>query len=218
MAATLAQLSPDARTRAQGFRPWLRIAAGRRLPLSWPDSRLLALLLVFARAGAVPSGGKPSVIYQQDLVRRRGWLSREDYAESYALAKLLPGSTALNQVLFVGRQLHGRTAALACALALALPGLVASLLLGALLIGHPLPGWAAGALRGLVAATAGLHLSNTRSLLPAARSARLWPLFALGAFLATAVLKLDLLLVFLVLLPLALLLNRPRRPEGHGPC
>lgn len=99
-------------------------------------------------------------VAQHELVERRGWLTREQFLETLALAQVLPGPNIVNLAMMFGDRCFGWRGALA-----ALGGLLLTplfiVLIATLLYSH----WAhapavAGALRGVGAVAAGLVLAT----------------------------------------------------------
>lgn len=167
---------------------------------------------VFLQLGGVSFGGKSTNSYLfQELVRRRGWMSNEDFAETYALAKLLPGATGPSLVVTVAQRLQGPWAGFFCLGAFTVPGALLMLAASALLFGQALPAWAMNGLNGGAAASLGLLLASTLQMAGSARNARLWPVFAAAAFAGSAVLQMNFMLLLLSLSAASILANRSRK-------
>ena len=157
-----------------------------------PPVGLAVLSRVLLQLGAMSFGGKSTNSYLfQELVRRRGWVSNEDFTEAFALAKLLPGSTGSNLVVTVTQLFRGPRAGLLCLAAFTLPGALLMLAASVLLFGQALPAWAMQALDGGAAAALGLLLASSLQMAQSARKARLWLPFAMAAFLGSAILQLN---------------------------
>ena len=172
----------------------------------WP------LWRVFLQLGAISLGGKSTNSYLfQELTRRRGWVATEDFTETYALAKVLPGATGANLVLAVAQLLRGPLAGFWCLAAFTLPGALLMLAASVLLFGTPLPGWAQHALNGGAAAALGLLLASSLQMADAARKARLWFLFAVAAFVGSAVWQLNFGLLLVGLGAASVLANRGQK-------
>ena len=65
---------------------------------------LLGLLRYFLRLGTLGFGGPIALAgyMQRDLVKRRGWISPQDYKEGLALAQLAPGPLAAQLAMYLG--------------------------------------------------------------------------------------------------------------------
>lgn len=84
---------------------------------------LMAIFLCFFKVGCISFGGFMSLVsmIENNVVERRGWLSREDMLDGVALASLLPGPMAVNTVAYVGYRLRGISGALAGTTAVLIP-------------------------------------------------------------------------------------------------
>lgn len=74
---------------------------------------LFELFLIFLKIGALLLGGGYVIvpILQEELVRKRQLVSKEEVVDFYALSQSLPGIIAVNTCLFVGYKLKGRLGA-----------------------------------------------------------------------------------------------------------
>lgn len=100
-------------------------------------------------------GGVLAVV-QRELVDKRGWLTREQFVEDWAVAQVLPGPNVVNLSLMLGDRhfgWRGALAAMAGMLLLPLCVLIALVLGFATVADQPM---AQGALRGMGAVAAGL--------------------------------------------------------------
>lgn len=95
---------------------------------------LATLFLACLKLGLLSFGGGLSGWVYQDFVVRRGWISDEDFATSFAMGQMLPGGNVANLVICLGEQLRGPLGA-----AIAVTGLLVgpffSVILVAVLIG-----------------------------------------------------------------------------------
>jgi chromate transporter len=92
---------------------------------------LARLFLLYLRLGSLTfGGGNPTMaVMHTEMVVRRKWLSSENYAVAYALARLTPGTNMLAFCAGTGWELLGWTGAIAGVLAAAVPaGIVVMLL------------------------------------------------------------------------------------------
>jgi len=93
-------------------------------------------------------GGDPTMAaLYRELVERRGWLTREQYATAYALARVTPGTNLLAFSAGCGYLLHGWPGALIAVLAITIPS--------SLLVGWITMGYQAGHVNPVVAAVVG---------------------------------------------------------------
>ncbi len=70
---------------------------------------MVNLFLIFFRIGCVGFGGLGSVlaIIERDLVTKQQKLTAEDVTEALTYTKLLPGSTVVQVVTYLGYKLGG---------------------------------------------------------------------------------------------------------------
>ena len=111
-------------------------------------------------------GGVLAVV-QRELVDRKGWLTREEFVEDWAVAQILPGPNVVNLSLMIGDRYFGlRGALFALAGILTFPTIVV-LTLAALFANIADMPQAQGALRGMGAVAAGLITATGLKLIPA---------------------------------------------------
>ena len=170
--------------------PALETAAPRAHPAS-----PLALFIAFTLLALQGFGGVLAVA-QRELVDRRGWLTRLEFVELYAVAQLLPGPNVVNLSLMIGDRYFGLRGALAAISGMLLAPLLVVLALAASyqqLAQYPA---VAGALRGMGAVAAGLILAMALKMLATLRGnvlgAALCTLLGLSTLTAIAVLRVPL--------------------------
>ncbi len=149
--------------------PALETAAPRAHPAS-----PLALFIAFSLLALQGFGGVLAVA-QRELVDRRGWLTRLEFVELYAVAQLLPGPNVVNLSLMIGDRYFGLRGALAAISGMLLAPLLVVLALAASyqqLAEYPA---VAGALRGMGAVAAGLILAMALKMLGTLRGNVLGP-------------------------------------------
>ena len=127
---------------------------------------LLLLILVFLRLGLVAFGGSTGVLpeLERQVVGEYGWLTRQEFVDSFALGQLTPGP-ALLMVMFAGFNVAGTTGAVLSLVAIFLP----SALMTAAVCArweqfrrHP---WLASLQRALAAVAFGLTAAGAYSIL-----------------------------------------------------
>ena len=159
--------------------PSLETAAPRAHPAS-----PLALFIAFTLLALQGFGGVLAVA-QRELVDRRGWLTRLEFVELYAVAQLLPGPNVVNLSLMIGDRYFGLRGALAAISGMLLAPLLVVLALAASyqqLAQYPA---VAGALRGMGAVAAGLILAMALKMLGTLRGNVLGPALCTALGLAT---------------------------------
>lgn len=139
---------------------------------------------------------------QRELVDRKGWLTREEFLEDWAVAQILPGPNVVNLSLMIGDRYFGMRGALsALAGILVFPTLVV-LALAVLFTGFADMPQAQGALRGMGAVAAGLITATGLKLIPALKKNVMGVLANIGlsaiTFIAVALVKIPLAWVLLV--------------------
>ncbi|MCL6564615.1 MAG: chromate transporter [Firmicutes bacterium] len=151
---------------------------------------LLPLILAYSKIGLLGFGGGYAVLsfIRQELVERRGWLSRHEFDEMVEMAALAPGAVTTNVLSAIAFRRAGTAGLLAGLLAALWPSFLLILLLaqvGALAHNR----WVEGAYRGLEMAVVGLLADVAVSLwndLPRHRYLRVLPLAAAAATLLGA--------------------------------
>lgn len=113
-------------------------------------------------------GGVLAVV-QRELVDRRGWLTREQFVDDWAVAQTLPGPNVVNLSLMLGDRHFGWRGALAAAAGLLLLPLALLLVLALAFEGLAGIPAAQGALRGMGAVAAGLVAGTALRLATALR-------------------------------------------------
>ncbi len=70
---------------------------------------LSELAIVFLKLGTVAFGGPAAHIamMEDEFVRRRGWITEEDFLDRVAAASLIPGPSSTEVGIFIGRSLRG---------------------------------------------------------------------------------------------------------------
>lgn len=133
-----------------------------RLPVVW----LLTLGWVFLRIGATAFGGLGAAlaIIERELVERRQVLSAADVTESLTYTKLLPGSTVVQVVAYLGYKLGGWTGSAIATIAFVLPAAIAMIALAAVYVAATALPNIEPTMNGLTAAVVGILLATTYRL------------------------------------------------------
>ena len=149
-----------------------------------------SLALTFLRVGAFAFGGLGATIalIERELVHRGRWLTREDIAAALTHTKLLPGSTVVQVVAYLGWRLGGWPGSAIATMCFILPS--ALLMLG-LAYGYAEVAATPGALaarRGVLAVVVALLLTTMFRLTAQVVRSPLARALAVGAFVAVALL------------------------------
>jgi chromate transporter len=151
---------------------------------------LLTLGPIFLRIGATAFGGLGAALalVERELVTKRQWLTAADVTEALTYTKLLPGSTVVQVVAYLGYKLGGWSGSAVATAAFVVPSALMMLALAAVYITatalpalHP-------AINGLTAAVVGLLLATTYRLGKANIADRTTLGIALASVVAGAVL------------------------------
>lgn len=76
---------------------------------------ILELYLAFLKIGAVNFGGGYAMLplLEEDLVKKKGWVTTDDLMDYFAIGQCTPGVIALNVSTFIGKKRHGVSGAAA---------------------------------------------------------------------------------------------------------
>lgn len=87
---------------------------------------LLELYLLFAKMGSVCFGGGYAMlpILERELVENRGWCTKEELIDYYAIGQCTPGVIAVNTSTFIGHKLKGIPGAVAATLGFVTPSII----------------------------------------------------------------------------------------------
>lgn len=167
-----------------------------------PAVSALAVGWAFLQLGMTTYGGAASAAIGDEVVRRRGWITQEEYLTFRSIALVAPGPNSPALAILIGRRLAGWPGAVLAWLAATLPGVVTIVALGLLYL-DPRTGLGA-ALRGCAAAAVGLTFANAFQMTYDSRRDRLR--LAVVALTAVAVVAFHvaLWLTLLIFVPLAL--------------
>lgn len=163
-------------------------------------SRLLwDLFLTFFKIGAFTLGGGYAMIplIQREASEKRGWISEDDILEIIAIAESTPGPIAINSATFVGFRTAGVWGAACATLGVVLPSFIiiaaVSALLGSFLeykvVRYAFFGIRAGVLGLIIKALVTMHGKMKKDVLSY--------VVAVGAFVATAIFGVDVIIVII---------------------
>lgn len=88
------------------------------------------LFITFAKIGTFTIGGGYAMLplIEREIINR-GWISKEDFIDLFAVAQSMPGIFAVNISIFVGYRLRGFTGSVVCALGCILPSFLIILII-----------------------------------------------------------------------------------------
>lgn len=182
---------------------------------------VLTLAGVFLRIGAVAFGGLGATLalVERELVDRRRLLTAADITEALTYTKLLPGSTGVQVVSYLGYRLGGWPGSALATAAFVLPSALVMLVLAALYVAAAVLPALGPAINGLTAAVVGILLATTYRLGKANIKAPLTMGLAVAAFMVGAFLGVNAALIVVAagLLGILLLSTAPdEQKRGKG--
>ena len=142
------------------------------------------LAWIFFRIGAVAFGGLGGTValLEEELARRRALVSHERIADALTYTKLLPGSTVVQVVAYLGWSLGGWIGALVSTVAFLLPSVAVMLAFAYAYSLLPELPWIIAVRRGVIAAIIGLLLLAMFRLAKSALGGPIAMLVAVAAF------------------------------------
>jgi chromate transporter len=142
------------------------------------------LFLAFTSLALQGFGGVLPVA-QRELVDKRAWLTREEFAETLSVGQVLPGPNVVNMALMIGDRFFGWRGAFAALAGILAAPLVIVLTLAMLYAQIAATPMAAGAIRGMGAVAAGLIFAMAIKLAPTLKKNPLPLALCAAATLAT---------------------------------
>jgi chromate transporter len=180
------------------------------------------LIWVSLKIGTMSFGGLGAALalVEQELVVRRGALTREDFIEALTYTKLLPGSTVVQVVSYVGFRLGGWFGSALATVAFVFPSAVVMTMLAILYVNVTDFPEVTAALNGLVAAVTGLLAATTIRLGQTNVKNIIHVLFVFAAFVAVFLLGVNSAVVVVAAGILGLVTDRipaiPKSPTDEG--
>ena len=88
--------------------------------------QLLQLFLAFAKVGVMTFGGGYAMlpILEREIVENKGWATREELMDYYAVGQCTPGVIAVNTATFVGYRTAGSLGGVVATLGVVFPSIV----------------------------------------------------------------------------------------------
>jgi chromate transporter len=87
------------------------------------------IFLIFARLGATTFGGPAAhiALFEDEFVRRRGWVTREEFLALNAAAQLIPGPNSTELAIHIGHRRGGWKGLIAAGTGFILPAALLTL-------------------------------------------------------------------------------------------
>jgi len=158
---------------------------------------LLTLGQIFLRIGATAFGGLGAALalVERELVNKRQWLTAADVTEALTYTKLLPGSTVVQVVSYLGFKLGGWSGSAVATAAFVFPSALLMLVLAAAYVSVTTVPAMRPAINGLTAAVVGILLATTYRLGKANIADRITLGLALASIVAGTVLGISAALI-----------------------
>lgn len=98
--------------------------------------KLFEMFVSFLKIGTLLLGGGYVIVplLNNELVDKKGWVTKEEVIDFYALGQCIPGIIAANTTLFIGCKLRGKAGAIAAFFGLILPPFLAIIILASFLV------------------------------------------------------------------------------------
>jgi chromate transporter len=139
----------------------------------------------FLWLGTFGFGGPIALVgyMQRDLVERRNWFSKQDYAEGLALAQLAPGPLAAQLAMYLGWLKAGTAGATLVSVAFIMPSFLMVLVLSWLYLEYGGLAWMQGAFYGIGAAVIAIIARSAWKLMRSTleKSPLAWGIFGVSA-------------------------------------
>jgi chromate transporter len=151
------------------------------------------IFLVFLKIGTFSFGGVYSMLtfFERELVEKRKWLTHDEYIESVAIGQMTPGPPIVNTGICIGYKLKKIKGALATTAGQAFTGTVLAVFLAAFYLKSRNNALLISTMKGVGAAVVGLLLSVVFRMAKKTIKDYKTAVFALLAFFALAVFKLN---------------------------
>jgi len=156
-----------------------------------------SLFWIFLRIGAAAFGdtGPVLVLLEREFIEKRAVLTPEDITEALTYTKLLPGSTVVQIVAYLGYKLGGWGGSALAAIAFVLPAALAMLILAAGYVAVTALPHVQPAITGLTAAVVGMLIATMYRLGKKNISSPVGIVIALAAFVTGAFLNVNAALI-----------------------
>ena len=151
------------------------------------------IFLVFLKIGTLSFGGVYSMLafFERELVEKNKWLTHDEYIESVAIGQMTPGPPIVNTGICIGYKLKKIKGALVTTVGQAFTGTVLAILLAVFYVKTKGNVLLISIMKGVGAAVVGLLLSIVYTLARKTIKDYKTALFAMAAFFALAVFKLN---------------------------
>ncbi len=168
----------------------------------------IELFKAFWLIGSTNFGGGGSAIVQYHMVERLKWLTLDDYLECYSMVQTLPGPVFSNLCTHIGTRLGSWQGGILATVGVNFSGIVAIIAIAVLYSSQTeQPTWLNGFLKGVAVSAVAISFLAVIRIAPSAFRTRPSVVLAVAAFVANALLHINIVWVLLVLVPLGMLLE-----------
>lgn len=178
---------------------------------------LSKLFISFATVGALMFGGGYSMLpfLEREIVKRSGWVSKEELLDIFAIAQCTPGVIAVNTATYVGYKKRKIAGAVAATLGVITPSIIIILIIAALITNFSSVMWVQNALAGIRITACALIFSSTVKLFSACEKSTKNIIIFLLAFLAVGVIGLSPIWPILASVAIGLISKPKEKGEHH---
>lgn len=122
------------------------------------EAPLAEIFITFFRVGAFTFGGGLAMLplFEREVIDSKGWATREEILDIYAISQSIPGVIAVNASTFLGYRLAGTPGAIAAILGVMAPSLIVIIAIANFFTQFRENFYVAKALRGVRASVAAL--------------------------------------------------------------
>ncbi len=180
--------------------------AAERLAVAAPPPSLLELFIAFATIALCGFGGVLAWSRRM-MVEERGWMTPEQFNETYALCSMLPGGNILNFSVIFGSRFRGVPGALVAIAGLLGPPMLLIMIIGTIYAHYGDAPALRRMLTGIASAAAGLMMATVAKMarpLFASRRSMAAPVVAIATFAAIGIVHWPLPLVLAAIIPISI--------------
>ena len=96
-------------------------------------NKIIEMFITFFKIGAFTFGGGYAMIplIEEEVVKNKGWIEKEEFMDILVVAQSLPGALAVNSSVFIGYRIGGFIGAIMALLAVVLPSFFIILIIAA---------------------------------------------------------------------------------------
>ena len=172
--------------------------------------RVHEIFLTFLEIGAISFGGGVIAYLRDALVRRKHWLSDDEFLELTSISNALPGLNSTNMAILAGDRLAGAPGAVLAIVGMCLPAFILMTAAGVAYGSHVERHNVDAALRGVAAAATGLLAATWYQIGKKSVKGFRDALLVIGAILGINYFKLSVPVVLIVVGAIAIYTYRPR--------